>query len=166
MERAAARAVRSAGAKVAVWVNPNTLQEAVEHETAWRTQRLVAVLLGLFAVGALVLSLVGLYSVAAYGVAQRRAEFGIRMALGAPREGILRLVMGQNALVIVAGALAGVLLAMVVRARFAAWSEGSSRSPAMIAVAAGVLVLTALGASLVPAWRASRVDPAEALRAQ
>ncbi len=166
LERAAARAVQSVGAKVSVWVNPNTLEEAVEHENAWRTQRLVAVLLTLFAVGALLLSLVGLYSVAAYGVAQRRAEFGIRMALGAPRQGILRLVMGQNAVVIVAGALLGVLLALVVRARFAAWSEGSSRSPAMIAVAAGVLVLTALGASLMPAWRASRVDPAEALRAE
>ncbi len=166
LERAAAQAVQGVGAKVAVWVNPNTLQEAVEHETAWRTQRLVAVLLGLFAVGALVLSLVGLYSVAAYGVAQRRAEFGIRMALGAPREGILRLVMGQNAWVIAGGALVGLLLAVVVRARFAAWSEGSSRSPVMLVVAAAVLVLTALAASLVPAWRASRVDPAEALRAE
>ena len=166
MERAVAQALHGVGAKVAVQVMPNTLEEAVEHEAVWRTQRLVAVLLGLFAVGALVLSLVGLYSVAAYGVAQRRAEFGIRMALGAPREGILRLVVAQNAWVIAGGALVGLLLAVVVRARFAAWSEGSSRSPAMLVAAAAVLLVTALSASLVPAWRASRVDPAEALRAE
>ncbi len=166
MEKALTQALHSVGVKVAVYILPNSMQEMVEHENVWRTQRLVAVLLGLFALGALALSLVGLYSVAAYGVAQRRAEFGISMALGAPREGILRLVVLQNAWVIAGGALVGVLLALVVRTRFAAWSEGSSRSLATVVVAAGLLVVTALGASLVPAWRASRVEPAEALRAE
>ncbi len=166
MEKALTQALHSVGARVAVYVLPNSMQEMVEHENVWRTQRLVAVLLSLFAVGALVLSLVGLYSVVAYAVAQRRPEFGIRMALGASREGILLLVLRSNAAVIAGGAGVGVLLSLLVRARFAAWSEGSSRGPMAVVVAALLLVVAAVGASLVPAWKASRVEPVEALRAE
>ncbi len=163
---AVGHALHGLGAKNFVQIVPLSFQEMVEHENAWRTQRLVAVLLSIFAVGALLLSLVGLYSVVAYVAAQRRPEFGIRMALGAPRQGIALLVLRSNALVIVGGAVVGVLLSLLVRARFAQWSEGSSRGVLPVVVAAGVLVAAAVGASLVPAYRASRVEPSEALRAE
>lgn len=102
-EHAVAHALHQTGSKNHIYLNTFSLQELVEHEPAYRTQRLVAVLLSIFAVAALALSLVGLYSVVAYIVAQRTPEFGIRIALGAQRPGILWLVLRSNAAVILGG---------------------------------------------------------------
>ena len=157
---------QAAGAESYIYINPLTLQNIVEHEPAYRTQRLVAVLLSIFAFMALALSLVGLYSVVTYIVAQRTSEFGIRIALGAQRGQILRLVLRSNFAVVLGGTAAGVLASLLIRARFAQWSQYSSRSPLLILLAALLLVVSALLASLLPARRAAFVQPVEALRAE
>lgn len=161
-----AQAVNRVTGKTFLNINPFTLQDIIEHQPAYRTQRLVAVLLSIFAVAALALSLVGLYSVVAYIVAQRTPEFGIRIALGAQREGILWLVLRSNAAVLLGGTALGILLSFAVRARFAHWSEYSSRNPLTILISALILLTAALIASLIPAHRASRVEPTQALRAE
>ena len=165
--RSIAHAIQqAAGAESYIYINPLTLQDIVEHETAYRTQRLVAVLLSIFAFMALALSLVGLYSVVSYVVSRRTSEFGIRIALGAQRGQILGLVLRSNLAVILGGTAAGVLASLLIRARFAQWSQYSSRSPLLILLAALLLVVSALLASLLPARRAAFVQPVEALRAE
>ena len=159
-------AARRAAGKAYILTYKLTLQEMVEHDPMWRTQRLVAVLLAIFAAFALVLSLVGLYSVVSYAVARRTSEFGIRIALGAQRGQILRLVLRSNFAVVLGGTAAGVLASLLIRARFAQWSHYSSRSPLLILLAALLLVVSALLASLLPARRAAFVQPVEALRAE
>lgn len=166
LARAIAHAVHELGGKNYIAVFPHSLQEIVEREPAYRTQRLLAVLLAIFAALALVLSLVGLYSVVAYVVAQRTSEFGIRLALGAQRAQIMGLVLRSNLLVILGGTIAGLLVSLGLRARFQHWSEYSSHSPLILLGAAVLLLSAALLASLVPAHRASRVQPSEALRSE
>lgn len=165
-DRPIAHAVLQALGKTYTYINPMSLEEMIEHEPAWRAQRLVAVLLGIFAAFALMLSLVGLYSVVAYVAAQRTPEFGIRLALGAQRMDVLWLVLRSNAAVILGGTLAGILISLGIRARFQQWSASSSRSPYTLAGAASLLLLAALVASLLPAYRASHVEPTEALRTE
>ncbi len=164
--RQIALAAHSAAGKSFLYIFPDSLQDFVEHEPMWRTQRLVSVLLGIFAVFALALSLVGLYSVVSFVVARRTSEFGIRLALGANRGGILALVLRSNAGVILCGVAIGLLFSFAVRARFAHWSEYSSRDPLLTCMAALLLVAAAILASLLPAYRASRVEPSVALRAE
>lgn len=164
--RKIAQAARNAAGKAFIFIIPDTLQEMVEHEPMWRTQRLIAVLLGIFAVFALALSLVGLYSVVSYVVARRTSEFGIRLALGARRTHVLALVMRSNLVVILGGLAVGLLGSLAVRARFAHWSEYSSRSPAITIGAALLLIVAAVLASLLPAYRASKVKPSLALRGE
>lgn len=164
--RKVAQAIRAAAGKAYIFNFPFTLSEFVEQEPMWRTQRLIAVLLGIFATFALALSLVGLYSVVSYVAARRTSEFGIRLALGASRSHVLALVMRSNLTVIASGIAAGLVGSFAVRARFAHWSEYSSHSPALTWAAALLLVITATLASLVPAYRASSTEPSLALRAE
>ena len=149
-----------------VLVFPASLEEIVQSDPAWQQQRLIAALFGIFAAIALVLALVGLYSVVEYVVAQRRGEFGIRIALGARRGQILWLVLRSNLLLIGYAAAAGLLLSLLARHGMERWLAGSSQNPAIVAGAAGLLVLVAAAACLIPARRASRVDPNEALRSE
>ncbi len=143
-----------------------TLQRFIEEQPEWGMQRLVAILFGIFAAVALALAAVGLYSVVAYSVAQRTGEFGVRMALGAPRSSILALVFRSTLATVLGGIGAGLLAAFGLRLGFARWVEGSSQNPLIILAAALVLVAVALVASLVPARRASRIDPMQALRTE
>ena len=138
----------------------------VQREPAYRTQRLLAVLLAIFAGLAFALSLVGLYSVVAYVVAQRTAEFGIRLALGAQRMQILLLVLRGNIPVVLGGTCAGLVLSLALRTRFQQWSEGSSQSVWFLFTAVTLLVVAALLATWYPAFRASRVQPSTALRTE
>jgi putative ABC transport system permease protein len=128
-------------------------------------RRMVLLLLGVFAGVALLLATVGIYGVIAYSVAQRTQEIGIRMALGAQREDVLKLIVGQGfrlALVGVGLGVAGaVLFARFVRSLL---FHVKATDPATFAAVAIVFVAVALGASFVPAWRATKVDPMEALR--
>jgi putative ABC transport system permease protein len=120
-----------------------------------------------FAALALVLAAVGLYSVCAYGVAQRRRELGVRIALGASAASVVLLVVRQSALFAVTGIAVGSLVALLAARRlepllFAA----SARDPLVYGTVAAILLLVALIASVRPALRAARVDPTIALRAE
>jgi ABC-type antimicrobial peptide transport system permease subunit len=127
-------------------------------------EHLVAWLFGLFAALGLALAAVGLYSVVSYTVAQRTGEFGIRMALGAPRTHVLRIVFESTLLSVGCGMAAGLVLTLSLQRLLAHWAEGSSRDPLVLVAAALLLSAVALVACVVPARRASRVDPALALR--
>ncbi len=124
-----------------------------------------ATMFTIFGVLALVVAAVGLYSVIAYGVAQRTHELGVRLALGAESRDLVRLVLAEG-LRLSAVALAVGLAVALVAGRFIAplLFETSPRDPVILAGVAAVLLLTALVASTVPAFRAARVDPNRALR--
>jgi len=108
---------------------------------------------------------VGLYGVAAYSVAQRRHEIGIRMALGAQRGSVLRLVLGQGVAATLTGVSIGVVGALALTKMLAGMLFGiTPRDPATFAICCVVVAGVALLATGLPARRAARIDPAEALR--
>jgi len=115
---------------------------------------------------AVILAGVGLYSVIAYGVAQRRQEIGVRIALGARRSHVVRLVVRGGVRLVIAGVAAGSLVALWAGKWVAALLfRESATDPLVYAAVAIVLVGVALVATAVPAYAASRVDPNVALRA-
>jgi predicted permease len=140
------------------------LQHWISGQPEIQREHLVAWLFGLFAALGLVLAAVGLYSVVSYTVAQRTSEFGIRMALGAPRAHVLRIVFESTALSVGCGMAAGLVLTLSLQRLLAHWAAASSKDPLVIVLAALLLSLVAVLACSVPARRASRVDPALALR--
>jgi ABC-type antimicrobial peptide transport system permease subunit len=125
---------------------------------------LVSWLFGAFAGLALALAAVGLFSVVSYTAAQRTNEFGIRIALGAGRSHVLRMVFNSTVLSVGGGILAGVVLTFALNKVMASWAAESSRDPLMLLAAACVLSLVATVACALPAWRASGVDPMKAIR--
>jgi predicted permease len=130
-------------------------------------ERAVASLAGLFGVVALLLAAVGLYGVTAYAVAQRTNEIGIRMALGADRTRVVRLVLRGASQRVLLGLLLGAPLAIGAGRLIAAELYGvSSWDPPALGVAAGALALCTLVAALIPARRAASISPMEALRAE
>jgi predicted permease len=121
--------------------------------------------MGVFAGLAVVLACVGLYGVVAYVVSRRGREIGIRMALGAREEQVVRLVLTQGLGPAIAGVLFGLGLALAFgRVAESLLFDVSPRDPLVMSGVVGVLVVVTFGASLLPARRASRVDPAIALR--
>ena len=128
----------------------------------WRTG---ATLFAGFGALGLLVAAVGLYSALAYDVAQRRRDIGVRLALGARAEDVLRLVVRRGVGIAVVGVAAGVTIALAAGRGIAGLLFGvSPRDPITIGGVAVVLVVTAIAASVVPGWRASRVDPSSALR--
>jgi predicted permease len=128
-------------------------------------QRFAASLLAVFALLATVLAAIGLYGLVSYSVTQRTNELGIRMALGANRADILRMVLGEGAGVAAAGAAAGIVAGLVLtRAMQGVLYGVSAYDPVSFGGAALLLIFIALAASYVPARRATRVDPMVALR--
>jgi len=128
------------------------------------TERLSATLLTVFAVLALVLSAVGIYGVVAYSVSQRQREIGIRMALGAGRPDVVRLVVGQSLRLVVGGIALGLGLVLLAAplVRDQLFGVGP-RDPATLIAIPALLALIALLACAIPARRASRVEPVVAL---
>jgi len=154
--------LQSIGATVPL-STPRTLASQVERSLV--TERLVARMLGGFAVLALILAAVGLNGVLGYSVARRTSEIGVRLALGATRGGILRSVLRQSLLSVVAGAAIGLPATLLLLRPLSDLLYGVTPSdPRVLAGAVASLFVVATAAAAVPAWRAARVDPLVALR--
>ena len=118
-----------------------------------------------FAALALLIACVGLYGAMAYTVARRTGEIGIRMALGAQRPGIIWMVLREVLALSAAGLLLGYGAARLTTRFLESFLYGlKPNDPLAIAAAIGILLAAALAAGYLPAWRASRIDPAAALR--
>ncbi len=144
--------------------NVRNLEQWITGQQEWAQERLVATLFSAFAVLALLLSVFGLYSVVSYIVAQRTNEFGIRMALGAGRAHVLRLVFASTWLSVGGGLVAGIVLSWALKSVLARWAEGSSMDAAIVLAVVALLTTAASIACLLPAYRASSIDPVSALR--
>jgi macrolide transport system ATP-binding/permease protein len=144
-------------------LNVGTLQDQVDQALA--PQRLIVTLLGVFGALALVLAAIGLYGVASYSVTQRTREIGIRMALGASRRTVLRLVLLQGLVLVGVGVAAGLLVAWGLARGVSGLLVGvQPADPVTFAATAAILIAVAVLASYVPARRATRIDPLLALR--
>lgn len=131
----------------------------------FRPWRLGAQLFGALSLLALVVASIGVYSVVAFAVRLRTHEMGVRAALGARPVDLLRLVVGEGAVVVAIGVVLGLAAALAAGQLVASLLYGvTPRDPAVLGLSAGALLLIGVLASLVPAWRASRVDPARVLR--
>jgi predicted permease len=146
-----------------VMYNIRTMDGIVADSLAAR--RFSMVLLGIFAALAVVMSCVGIYGVVSYLSSQRTHEIGVRMALGAERRDVLRMVLGEGAKMALVGVAIGLVVAFGLTRLMANLLYGvSAHDPLTFAGVAGLLILVALAACYVPARRATKVDPMEALR--
>ena len=150
-------------------VDPNlpvglqTMEELVSRKVAH--PRFNTWLLGSFSAIALALALVGIYGVVSYGVAQRTQEIGIRLALGAQGRAVVRMVVSQGMRAVLMGVLCGSILAVVLTRFLTAYLYSvTPTDPITFASVVSIFVGVALAACLIPAFRAARVDPMEALR--
>ncbi|MGA2607632.1 MAG: ABC transporter permease [Terriglobia bacterium] len=140
-----------------------TIEEIISESTAGTSYQ--ALLLGVFALLALILAAVGIYGVMANAVVQRTHEVGIRVALGAKRSDVLGLVVGQGAKLALAGVAIGLAGALAVTRLMSSLLFGvSAKDPLTFAAVAGLLMAVALVACYIPARRATKVDPMVALR--
>jgi len=140
--------------------------EQVVSSSLWR-QRLQGNVLGLFAIMALLLAAMGIYGVISHGVTQRTRELGVRMALGASRRKVAALILAQGGRLAVTGVAIGLATAFLLRKAVAQLLYGVAPSdPVTFILVPIVLVAVALVSSLIPALRATRVDPAVAMRAE
>ena len=145
--------------------NVVTMDEAMERSMAG--DRLIAVLLGAFAALALVLAAIGIFGVLSYAMAQRTRELGIRLALGAQRADVLRLVARETAPMVVSGVVVGLVAALgLTRFVRTMLYEIQPNDPATFVAVGITLAAVAVIAALVPARRASRVDPLIAIRSE
>ncbi len=142
-----------------------TLESAVS--STLQQRRLSTLLLSIFSAGALLLALLGIYATLAYSVAQRTREIGVRMALGARAEGVVRLVVRQGMRLAGLGVVLGVAFALLLGRVIAGLLYGiAPHDPVTFVAVVGLLLGAALLACWIPARRASRVDPLIALRAE
>ncbi len=173
--------VRSSGSPLALLHSVRATVNSIDHDQQtindvrdlehWITRlpeyargQLVSWLFGAFAGLALALAAVGLYSVVSYIAVQRTGEFGIRIALGATRAHVLRIVFSSTVASVGGGILAGIILTLALNKVMASWAAESSRDPVMLLVATCALSLVATMACAIPAWRASGIDPMKAIR--
>jgi putative ABC transport system permease protein len=129
--------------------------------------RFGSTLMALFAGLALLLAAIGIYGVMSYAVSQRTAEIGIRLAIGADRADIMRMILGNGARLAAIGLVAGIVLALALtRTLTSLLYETTGTDPVTFAAVVGVLAAVALAASYIPAHRAARIPPVDALRYQ
>lgn len=157
-------------AREAVFARLNERTVGIQRISDWlepqlRPWRLGAELFTAAGILALLLTMAGVYGVMAYTVSQRRHEMGVRFALGAKLRDVATLVLREGLRVVAAGIALGIGASLVLGRLVEALLFGvTARDPASIAIAAAVLLLSAVAACLVPAWRAGLVAPGEALR--
>jgi putative ABC transport system permease protein len=142
------------------------LEGWIQREPEFARGRLISMLFGAFAVLALALAAVGLYSVVSYTVVQRTSELGIRLALGARRRDVLRIVALSAGMSVGLGIATGLALSFGLNRLIARWIESGTRDPIMILAVSSLLILVAAVACLVPARRALAIDPIVALRSE
>jgi ABC-type antimicrobial peptide transport system permease subunit len=127
--------------------------------------RFMALLASFFAGMALLIAAIGLYGTLAYSTARRTGEIGIRMALGAQRGNILSLILKENALIVFGGCALGLIASLGCTRYISSFLyQVRSNSSVVLIISSGVLLLVGLVASLLPALRASHVDPMTAIR--
>lgn len=155
-----------------VAVNPSLPIDGVDALTTLMAatiaqEQLVAQLATGFGILALLLAAIGLYGVMTYAITRRTGEIGLRVALGAARVDVMRMVLGDAMRVVLTGMVAGLILALAsTRLLATQLHDVATTDPISIGVAAGVLLLSAIVAVALPAFRASRVSPIVALRAE
>jgi predicted permease len=147
-----------------VYKDVRDLDHWITTQPEWAQERLMATLFGAFSFLALALAAIGLYSVVSYSVAQRTNEFGIRMALGAERRDVLRLVFESVTVAVGSGLIVGTVASLALNKLLSAWTEAGVRDPLILAGMALVLLCVSALACFLPARRASSVDPIQALR--
>ena len=146
--------------------NDRLLEQRLKNEPIWASQRLIASLLAAYSFLALALASVGLYSVVSYSVAQRTNEFGIRLALGARKLDVLKLVFASAAASVGAGVGIGFVLSFGLGRLLVRWVAGSRQDPLMVLGGVVLLLLVAALACLGPARKACGVDPMASLRCE
>lgn len=142
------------------------LEGWIQREPEYARGRLVSMLFGAFSVLALVLATVGLYSVVSYTVLQRTGELGVRIALGAQRRDVLRIVGVSAGTSVALGVVLGLVLSFGLNRLIAKWIENGTRDPLLIFGVSLLLLFVAAIACLVPARRALAINPIEALRCE
>jgi predicted permease len=156
------QALQSVNSQIVIY-DTHTMLSIISDSLA--TQRFAMILLGIFAALATLLSCVGIYGVISYIVAQRTNEIGIRMALGAGRANVLRMVLRQAGRMALIGVATGLIIAFALTRLMASMLFGiSAHDPLTFLGVALLLTLVALAACYIPARRATRVDPMVALR--
>ena len=146
-------------------INPRTVEAIVQDSMA--STSFTVILLGIAAAVALLLGMVGIYGVIAYIVSRRTQEIGVRMALGAPRATVLRAVVGQGMRLTAIGLAIGLLGSLAVSRALASLLYGvTATDPFTFVGTAGMLALVSLLAIWIPARRAARIDPVQALRSE
>ena len=148
-------------------VHPVAMDQLITESASVFMRRFPLLLIGAFAAATLVLALIGVYGVVNYSVAQRTRELGIRVALGAQTRSLVMLVVRHGAWMAAAGVAIGVLAALLLGRFVAGMLYGvGARDPATLALASLVLGSAAVAATIVPARRATRVDPSVALQSE
>ena len=143
----------------------STMEQVLGESMAGR--RFPTVLLSVFGCCALLLGAIGTYAVLSYSVAERTVEFGIRVALGAQRSHVMTLVLGRGLLLTGAGLAIGAVGALALSRFLSRLLFGvTATDPGTYVAVAAILLTAALLACSLPAWRATRVDPITALRAE
>jgi predicted permease len=151
----------------AVVNQPMSMDAYIEATPSVFIRRFPLLLVGTFAGATLVLALVGVYGVVSYSVSQRMREMGIRMALGARASNLLALVLWHGLVIAGGGAAIGIIVSMVLGRFMAGMLYGvGARDPVTLAGSAVLLAVAAVAATIIPARRATRVDPAVALQAE
>lgn len=155
-------------------VNPNQqsygviagLETWIRNEPVWARGRLISGLFGGFSIAALFLCAIGLFSVLSYSVVQRTTEFGIRMALGAPRRHVLRVAMASAGSSVVSGIAVGLVMSFSLNNLVSRWAGIGTNHPFIVLGVSLLLLVVAAVACLVPARKALSIDPIAALRTE
>jgi putative ABC transport system permease protein len=144
--------------------NARTFENFYQQRAISTVLTILELVIGMGLLG-LTLALIGLYGVIAYSVSRRTQEIGIRMALGAQRANVVRMVLSQGFVLSMIGIAIGFVASLGVRGLFAKAFIGlGSLNPAVLAIVPVALLVVTMAACYVPAWRASKIDPIRALR--